>query len=1212
MVKKYKLTGSSVNQSGGSNFEVVHPMYPAGLGTGIGMGMMPNQAMGIANIPGSNMNIGVGLTVPRMLFPPVSGVSIDGRSVPTYGMMSFNNPATAPAGPAAPAAPAGGAAGVSPVLQKKITDLEAEIKKCNDEKKKLSTDKDSNAIKIRELEQQISKCKKDLGQCEIIQKSNKTVLQQNTEHILKLQKEIKTLKSQGTDMQAQIQDKEGELQAARQSITDLRAEQEQARQVLEARFGRDTTELTRRLVELDQRAREERTILEASVTAFTQELTQLRAQKAGVDRELADCLGNVTRLEGELTTLESKSGEMVTLYETQLSTIRQQSSVSIEEANRLARQANAMARVDAEASVRLVDEADRRTERVLTSAMVQIKEKQAALVRAQADLRGCEERIISLQAQISATADENTAARVTLQGQLQAAEQARDTELQKVSYLDAEIGRREANFAQKYAQVGVENQELRTRTELAESRSGELQRQIEAAGKEITGLRGNNTELLEAIRGYDETKAVLRRLQAENERLNGELRRKTYESEECEGKFKKCDEDMRSLQEQLNEKLAELRRASTQATSDRGTIERLTSEARDLAGQKATLQAEKDRLTGINAQLTTDKGVLIASKERLEEQSRGHIAAYEESRKAKVELEKEYKTRLAGADRRIKQLEVDLSIREEELEHFVARDASGEYEAELAKLRAQIEKLKKDIANQTSAFELEKVRLRETYNRQKDDLYRQHKIALDASQTATRTAEADTKAARVETRAAQQDTAAAIAQIATLRPQIEELTARARACDQQLEAIREQLASGVAYTRHVEELVKRLQAERQLLRDELASKVSILENLNRWHREHEEAQARMPRTPAPKSGFAKRLGLMGIKTDVIVPGAAAGASSAPSSRVVDLTPNPDIINAARLTKEQEDIIAYMITARNPSSAVAGAGARDVLRAEAAADPALSATARSAAAISAAGTSTRVGYKPSVAGNGLEGGGSLGIFDSAVGRVGSISGMPSNGYIAVGNDASMRVGVPIIGNTSNIQIQNPGPWDGKDPSNFLGVPNMQLPTKKLTATSEVKLTYKEPEIKQSLLKFTPNLPIVNTGYNFNFPTFLQPSEKILLNPRESQARLVVESPDSDEIITLSGEHEKLKPVYEKLIQDNKTKVANPAAPSAYNITDVWNLNQAEVNNAIKNLVPQVGEPNVSVSKGSKIASVLPTMQNVFNRAAMYGPSIRFNS
>lgn len=243
---------------------------------------------------------------------------------------------------------------------------------------------------------------------------------------------------------------------------------------------------------------------------------------------------------------------------------------------------------------------------------------------------------------------------------------------------------------------------------------------------------------------------------------------------------------------------------------------------------------------------------------------------------------------------------------------------------------------------------------------------------------------------------------------------------------------------------------------------------------------------------------------------------------------------------------------------------------------------------------------------------MYGGASVGMFNSAVGQVGSIQGMPSNGLIAVGSDASMKVAVPLVGNTSNVSMYIPPKYDAKEPSNFLGVPQMELPVNKLNPNSEIKLTYKEPEVKQSLMKFAPNLPYVNNGYNFNFPTILQPTEKITINPRESQARLVVESPDSDEIITISGESEKVKPVFEKLVQDNKAKVADPSKAPPYNITDVWKLDQSGINNAIKTIVPQVGEPNVTVTKESKVAAALPTMQNVLGHAARYGPNIRFSS
>jgi hypothetical protein len=57
-----------------------------------------------------------------------------------------------------------------------------------------------------------------------------------------------------------------------------------------------------------------------------------------------------------------------------------------------------------------------------------------------------------------------------------------------------------------------------------------------------------------------------------------------------------------------------------------------------------------------------------------------------------------------------------------------------------------------------------------------------------------------------------------------------------------------------------------------------------------------------------------------------------------------------------------------------------------------------------------------------------------------------------------------------------------------------------------------------------------------------PIGMVPTQPIVINPSESKARLEITSPDSDDIITISGEQDKVKPVYDSIIANNKVKKA----------------------------------------------------------------------
>lgn len=146
------------------------------------------------------------------------------------------------------------------------------------------------------------------------------------------------------------------------------------------------------------------------------------------------------------------------------------------------------------------------------------------------------------------------------------------------------------------------------------------------------------------------------------------------------------------------------------------------------------------------------------------------------------------------------------------------------------------------------------------------------------------------------------------------------------------------------------------------------------------------------------------------------------------------------------------------------------------------------------------------------------------------------------YIRADPTGGLKIGMPLVNGTGNgLQMIIPPAIDTKDPSVFLG-----LESKPATGTpgpvKDVTLTYKEPMPKQSLLMYQPNLPIIPNPYGLQFPVGLQPTAPIVLNPTESQARLEISSPDSDDIITISGEENKIKPVYEGIQKKNKVRLA----------------------------------------------------------------------
>ena len=138
------------------------------------------------------------------------------------------------------------------------------------------------------------------------------------------------------------------------------------------------------------------------------------------------------------------------------------------------------------------------------------------------------------------------------------------------------------------------------------------------------------------------------------------------------------------------------------------------------------------------------------------------------------------------------------------------------------------------------------------------------------------------------------------------------------------------------------------------------------------------------------------------------------------------------------------------------------------------------------------------------------------------------------------DGGAGFGMMLPANNMSITYQN-NPIPTSDPSVFISMSKKTGESKVMKEGSEVKVTYREPEIKRSIINMVPTLPgITPSNINFGFPVGLVPTQPIVLNPHESQARLEITSPDSDDVITLSGEHEKIKPIYEKIVNVNKFK------------------------------------------------------------------------
>ena len=147
------------------------------------------------------------------------------------------------------------------------------------------------------------------------------------------------------------------------------------------------------------------------------------------------------------------------------------------------------------------------------------------------------------------------------------------------------------------------------------------------------------------------------------------------------------------------------------------------------------------------------------------------------------------------------------------------------------------------------------------------------------------------------------------------------------------------------------------------------------------------------------------------------------------------------------------------------------------------------------------------------------------------------------YIRTDRNGDLKLGMPLVNTNGNgINMVIPPRFDTRDPSVFVGVDASATKSKPSGPIKNVNLTFKEAMPKQSIVSFQPNLPIIPNSFGIQMPTIMQPTAPILINPTESKARMEISSNESDDIMTISGEQEKIKPIYDGIKNENKVKIA----------------------------------------------------------------------
>ena len=145
------------------------------------------------------------------------------------------------------------------------------------------------------------------------------------------------------------------------------------------------------------------------------------------------------------------------------------------------------------------------------------------------------------------------------------------------------------------------------------------------------------------------------------------------------------------------------------------------------------------------------------------------------------------------------------------------------------------------------------------------------------------------------------------------------------------------------------------------------------------------------------------------------------------------------------------------------------------------------------------------------------------------------------YIRSDRNGGLKLGMPLVNaNGDGMRMVIPPRYDPRDPSVFVGVESPKPPTGE--PIKNVNLTFKEAMPKQSIVMYQPTLPMLPNPYGMQLPVGLVPGAPIVINPTESKSRMEITSNESDDIITISGEQDKIKPVFEGIQKYNKVKMA----------------------------------------------------------------------
>jgi chromosome segregation ATPase len=520
-------------------------------------------------------------------------------------------------------------------LKQRIRDLEEQLNKATSELVGAKAGAEKLGCHESELQVQLAAAKEAAGYTE-------AALKEETARREKLEERLQTLSNSLSLEQAERSKRfEEELVSLRQERDELNSklegeqkgasESERRALELEARLGRNATELERAKAELQKLTAER----EQSESSWRQQLDTVWVAKKEVEGAWAGAVERNKHVEKELANLREEHDELASKLAAEQKAVTDSQQRAKEVANRLNRNAADSDRARAE-----LEKENEKRERAEAEWRKQLEAARTLKTKLETSLAEAMERNTHLEGEIATARRE----RDELQSQLKAKQRTGGPSVQRADELQRHVEQQAAELER----LAAELEKQRAERERAETRTREQQEAAKALAKkreadwesavernvqfeeELVELRRSRDELMIQLKAEQQTSAEAAHrageLERRLERSTTELERLTADAEREHSEHESVDSDWREQLEAAQALARKLDAAWTAATERSRRFEEdttgLRQEREELRGRLAIAQREaadaQDRVNDLENQVNRMAAELKRAARELE------------------------------------------------------------------------------------------------------------------------------------------------------------------------------------------------------------------------------------------------------------------------------------------------------------------------------------------------------------------------------------------------------------------------------------------------------------------------------------------------------------------------------------------------------------------------------------------------------------------